>query len=235
MRTAALGRLVGYSTQQVRDLERLGVIPAAQRRANGYRRYDRRHLIALRAYRALVAALGAVPARRLMPRLIDGPIDLAAEAIDELHASLSRDRTRVREALRGLDAVLADRADVFDDRDAMSIGELAQALDVRPSALRHWEEEGLVHPERIRGTAARRYGGGAIAEARIVAALRAGGYPLPPIARILTELRAHGRTEDSRRVLETRLAELSRRSIALLEGAGDLHALLSERSAGVTP
>ena len=38
MTTAALGRLVDYSTQQVRDLERLGVLPAAERGANGYRR-----------------------------------------------------------------------------------------------------------------------------------------------------------------------------------------------------
>jgi DNA-binding transcriptional MerR regulator len=228
MTTAALGRLVGYSTQQVRDLERLGVIPAAQRRPNGYRRYDRRHLLAIRAYRALVVAIGAVPSRRLMPSLIDGPLDVAAEAIDELHASSARDRARVREALRGLDAVLADAAEAFDDRDALSIGELAQALDVRPSALRHWEEEGLVHPERI-GSAARRYGAGAIAEARIVAALRAGGYPIPPIARILTELRTHGVTAEAESVLENRLDDLSRRSIALLEAAGHLHALLQDR------
>jgi len=58
---------VGYSTQQVRDLERLGVIPSAQRSSNGYRRYRHRHLVALRAYRALAAAIGSVPARRLMP------------------------------------------------------------------------------------------------------------------------------------------------------------------------
>jgi DNA-binding transcriptional MerR regulator len=227
MTTAALAGLVGYSTQQVRDLERLGVVPHAERRANGYRRYHRRHLLALRAYRALVIATGAVPARRLMPVLINGTIDQAAESIHELHAGLAQDRTRVREALRGLEAVLADTAAVFDDHDAMTIGELAQALGVRTSALRHWEDEGLVHPDRVRASSARWYGARAISEARIAAALRAGGYPIPPIARILGELRTHGMTADAQTLLENRLDDLSRRSIALLDAAGHLHALLT--------
>jgi DNA-binding transcriptional MerR regulator len=68
--TAAAARIAGYSTQQVRDLERLGVFPAAERTPNGYRRYLECHIIALRAYRALVAAVGPVPARQLMPTLL---------------------------------------------------------------------------------------------------------------------------------------------------------------------
>ena len=99
--TVQVGRLVGYSTQQVRDLERLGVIPAAERGANGYRRYRMPHATALRAYRAMAAALGPVPARRLMPDLVEGAVESAAGRIDDLHADLSRERSRVREALRG--------------------------------------------------------------------------------------------------------------------------------------
>ncbi|UUT34311.1 MerR family transcriptional regulator [Microbacterium elymi] len=194
MTTAEIGRLAGYSTQQVRDLERLGILPAAERARNGYRQYEHRHLAALRAYRALAVAIGPVPARRLMPVLLTSPLDVAAERIDDLHAALARDRARVREARRGLDAVLADTrvtAD-FDDRDAMTIGELAQALGVRTSALRHWESEGLVIPERLPATQTRRYRASAIAEARIVAALRGGGYRIPEIAGVLDRL-AHRR------------------------------------------
>lgn len=225
--TAAVGRMVGYSTQQVRDLERLGVIPVADRGSNGYRRYRESHIVALRAYRALAAAIGPVPARRLMPTLIAGPIDVAAAKIDDLHAAISRDRAQVREALRGLHAVLADTTDVFDDHDAMSISELAQALDIRASALRHWEHEGLVHPDRIDRYRARRYNARAITEARIVATLRSGGYPIPPISRVLDQLRAHGLTADAQSLLDKRLSDLSRRSVALLEASGHLHALLS--------
>lgn len=246
--TAELGRLAGYSTQQVRDLERLRVIPLAERVPNGYRRYDGRHLVALRAYRALAAAVGPVVARRIMPELVAGTVDEAAETIDELHAGIARERARVREARDGLDAVLAGpelpagrempaapetsagRA-AFDERDAMSIGELAQALGVRRSALRHWEREGLVRPDRSSASGARRYGAVATAEARIAAALRLGGYGIPGIRAVLEQLRADGLTADARRILNERLADLTRRSVALLAAAGRLHELLTEPTA----
>lgn len=123
--TMRLGMLVGYSTQQVRDLERLGVIPAAERGVNGYRRYRMQHATALHAYRAMAAALGPVPARRLMPVLIGGSIEDAADRIDDLHADLAHERSRVREALRALDIAVAEADDVFAADDAMTVGELA--------------------------------------------------------------------------------------------------------------
>ncbi|WP_226533991.1 MerR family transcriptional regulator [Microbacterium paraoxydans] len=225
LNTAMLGRRVGYSTQQVRDLERLGVLPTAERGANGYRRYGPCHETALRAYRAMAAAIGPVPARRLMPRLIDASSEEAAEQIDLLHADLAQERSRVREALRGLEVARQEADDDFDPDDVMVIGELAQALGIRPSALRHWEREGLVHP--LRGVAsARRYGSAAITEARIVAALRAGGYGIREIARILDQVRAHDRTGEVEGMLAERLATLTRRSVELLAAAGQLHDLL---------
>ncbi|WZH38191.1 MAG: MerR family transcriptional regulator [Microbacterium enclense] len=227
--TAAVARMVGYSTQQVRDLERLGVLPVAERAANGYRHYHERHLLALRAYRALAAAIGPVPARQMMPTLLHDTVETAAERIDDLHALLARSRDRIREARRGLDAVLADTTDVFDDRDSLTISELAEALGVRSSALRHWEHEGLVTPDRINQTKSRRYNARAIAEARIVAALRSGGYRIPPISRVLEQLREHRLTADAQTLLDERLADLSRRSVALLAASGELHALLSAR------
>ncbi|PQZ60218.1 MULTISPECIES: MerR family transcriptional regulator [unclassified Microbacterium] len=236
--TVQLGRLVGYSTQQVRDLERLGVIPVAERGVNGYRRYRMPHATALRAYRAMAVALGPVPARRLMPVLTGASVEDAAERVDDLHAELARERSRVREALRGLEVAVAEADDVFAADDAMTIGELAQALGVRSSALRHWEREGLVHP--LRGTASTRsYGSVAITEARVVAALRSGGYGIPAVSRILDEVRTHGRTGEVQRILTERLGDLTRRSVALLGAAGHLHDLLADRFAeeglSVTP
>jgi DNA-binding transcriptional MerR regulator len=226
MTTAALGRRVGYSTQQVRDLERLGVIPPARRAANGYRRYRSAHETALRAYQAMAAAIGPVPARRLMPALITASIEDAAERIDLLHAHLAEERSRVREALRALDVALAEADDIFTEEDAMSIGELAQALGVRSSALRHWEREGLVHPLRA-GASTRAYGSAAITEARIVAALRGGGYRIPAISLLLDQVRGHVGPRAVQGILEERLADLTRRSVALLAAAASLHALLS--------
>ena len=231
--TAAVARAVGYSTQKVRDLERLGVLPAAERTLSRYRLYEERHIIALRAYRGLAAAIGPVPARQLMPTLLQGALDTAAEKIDGLHAMLARSRDQVREASHGLQAVLADTADVFDDRDSMTIGELAEAIGVRSSALRHWEHEGLLNPDRTSRSHPRRYNPRAITEARIVATLRNGGHRIPPISRVLEQLRKHGLTAEAQALLDERLTDLNRRSVALLGASGDLHTLLSERREAV--
>ena len=227
--TAAAARMVGYSTQQVRDLERLGVLPVAERTPNGYRRYQQRHIIALRAYRALAAAVGPVPARQMMPTLVQGTLEAAAEKIDDVHALLARSRDHVREASRGLRAVLTDTTHVFDENDSMTISELAEALGVRSSALRHWEHEGLVHPDRISQSHTRRYNARAITEARIVAVLRSGGHRIPSISRVLEHLREHGLTAQAQALLDERLSDLGRRSVALLGASGEIHALLSER------
>lgn len=224
--SAQLARSVGYSTQQVRDLERLGVLPRADRGANGYRRYLAHHAVALRAYRSLAAAIGPVPARTLMPELVGATVEAAAERIDELHGALARERTQVKDALRGLEVAVSESTDLFSEDDAMTIAELAHALGVRASALRHWEREGLLHPARASPSAARSFGARAITEARIVAALRSGGYGIPSIARVLEQVREHSVTADAQRILTERLAGLARRSVALLAAAGRLHDLL---------
>lgn len=228
--TSALAREVGYSTQQVRDLERLGVIPLAERSTSGYRRYEHHHLVALRAYRHLAAAIGPVPARKVMPALLTASPDDAAETIDDLHAGLAAERGRVKAALHGLDTVLAESSETFEDRDVMTIGELAQALGVRPSALRHWEHEKLVSPDRSTLLSNRRYGQSATAQARIVAVLRQGGYPIPAIRETLDQLRDSGLTDDARQLLGGRLVDLARRSVALLAASGHLYELLELRA-----
>lgn len=234
--TRGLAARVGYSVQQVRDLERLGVIPPAVRAPNGYRQFNAIHLTALRVYRAMAAALGPVPARTLVPVLRAGTVADAAERIDVLHAELAAERARVKEAVRAMDVALAEADDAFSPEDALSIGELAQALGVRPSALRHWEREGLVHPLRTATTAASRiYGATAITEARIVSALRSGGYGIPAIAVLLGRVRAGTGAAEVRELLSGRLADLTRRSVALLAAAGHLHDLLAEAAEAPPP
>ncbi|MFD8769082.1 MerR family transcriptional regulator [Microbacterium oxydans] len=82
-----------------------------------------------------------------------------------------------------------------------------------------------------RAGSVRSYDSAGITEARIAAALRSGGYGIPAVSRIIDEVRAHGDTAQVQRILAERLADLTRRSVALLAAAGDVHALLTERLA----
>jgi DNA-binding transcriptional MerR regulator len=228
LRTADVARRSGYSVQQVRDLERLGVIPTAERGSNGYRAYSIRHVHALRAYRGLAVAAGPVEARRLLATLHSATIAVAAAAIDEVHGGLDRERGEVENALTALRVIASEQADAPRERaaDAMTIGELAGALGVRPSTLRFWEQEGLVRPERVTSLRARRYPSRTADEARIVAALRGAGYGVPAVRALMGELRELGGMHEADRLLAQRLDRLAERSVALLRASADLLALL---------
>lgn len=228
LRSADVARRSGYSAQQVRDLERLGVIPAAERELNGYRAYSTRHVLALRAYRGLAVAAGPVEARRLLAILHSATIAEAAAAIDEVHVSLARERGEVERALTALRVIASERAGAPRERaaDAMTIGELAGALGVRPSTLRFWEQEGLVRPDRVTSLRARRYPSRSADEARIVAALRGAGYGVPVVRALMGELRELGGMDEADRLLAQRLDRLAERSVAMLRASADLLTLL---------
>ncbi|MER6286038.1 MerR family transcriptional regulator [Streptomyces sviceus] len=229
MRTTDVARESGYSAQQVRDLERLGVIPPARRSDNGYRSYTPLHVRALRAYRGLAAAAGPVEARRLLAELRTATVTEAAAAVDEVHARLARERAEVLRAQRALEGIQAEGAG--EDDDFMTITQLAQALGVRSSTLRFWEEEGLVLPERVTTLRARRYGPAAIRAARLVVALRAGGYGIPAVREVMASLDGADGLEDARRILRERLDRIAARSVALLRAGADLAAVVCDADA----
>jgi DNA-binding transcriptional MerR regulator len=225
MTTAAVAAAAGCSAQQVRDLERLGVIPPAVRAGNGYRRFAPVHLDALRAYRALAYAVGPVEARAAMRAIRQRPPDQGAALICGFHARLNEERAQALAARLALESIRAEaRTDAEPaDGDSMTITELSQALGVRASTLRFWEKVGLVAPDRVGTPAgtARRYPLAAIREARITAALRAGGYRIPDVRTAITAVRDLDEVGGSLDALDARLAAVADRALALLR-AGEL-------------
>ena len=226
--TSRLAIASGYSAQQVRDLERLGVIPPAIRKPNRYRQFTGIHATALRAYRHLAVAVGPVLARATMRNMHQLPSDEAIARIVALHVGLARNRDDTIAALRALESIVEESAHDAppEPSDAMSITELSVAIGVRSSTLRFWEHQGLITPDREDPRAARRYPPDAVSDARIVAALRAGGYRLPAVSSVMTSLRALGDTADARMALQDRLQNIAVRSGALLRAGTDLADLL---------
>ncbi|MER6615720.1 MerR family transcriptional regulator [Streptomyces xantholiticus] len=228
LRTVDVARESGYSVQQVRDLERLGVIPQAARSSNGYRSYTPIHVHALRAYRGLAGAVGPVAARQMLAELRTETIAQAASAINAVHVRLARERDealRAQQALRAIQAE-ANTPEFEQERDAMTITELAGALNVRPSTLRFWEQEGLVAPERVTSLRARRYDLSAIRAARIVAALRGTGYSILAVRQIMGSLHQFDGLGETQRILRQRLDQIASRTLGLLRAGADLAAVV---------
>ncbi|WP_433683558.1 MerR family transcriptional regulator [Nocardia sp. CA-119907] len=113
----------------------------------------------------------------------------------------------------------------------MTITELSQALELRASTLRFWEQHGLVRPERIitRSGSARRYQLVAIREARITAALRAAGYRIPDVQKAIAAIRDLGDAGHSLEALDARLITIAQRGLALIRAGATLAQIIQPR------
>lgn len=227
LRTVDVARRAGCSVQQVRNLERDGVLPPASRTASGYRRYTETHVRSALAYRALAAATGPVEAKTIMRAAHAGPRSGLLALLDAAHARLDAERRDLALARDAAEAITAEPIRDVRPSDAMTVSELAAALGVRTSTLRHWDAEGLVVPARTGPRGARRYAPADVRDARIVHQLRLAGHRIAPLRALMPELRRARRRADLAAAFDARAAAIDARSRALLEAAAALAALLS--------
>ncbi|WP_433665646.1 MerR family transcriptional regulator [Nocardia sp. CA-136227] len=226
-RTADVARMSGYSVQQIRNLERDGVLPPTTRSETGYRAYHEVHVVSARAYRALAAGVGPVDAKAIMRAAHHDSPTAMLELLDAAHAALHAER-------RDLAATQAAARHISDEpitdvrqSDSMTISELADAIGVRPSTLRHWEAMGLSSPQRGDTRDARIYTPADVRDVRIVHQLRRAGYGIPALRALMPELRDASRRQDVLTRLAAREHAIESRSRALLAGAAELDALLT--------
>ncbi|MEV3960334.1 TioE family transcriptional regulator [Nocardia sp. NPDC050193] len=225
LRPADLAREHGLSTQAVRNYERDGYLPAAERTATGYRLYTEVHAAALRAFLALVAAYGHPLAGRIMTEIHTGDLDNALKLIDHGHRQLLRDRETlhtVRQAIAHLPTghnPVSDTPRATTDR---TVGELAHHLRITPATLRAWEAAGILTPERDPATGYRIYRAPDIRDAELAHLLRRGGYRLDRIATVVEQVRTAGGTDALATALAAWQRRLTAQGLAMLQAAGRL-------------
>ncbi|MEV7217343.1 MerR family transcriptional regulator [Kitasatospora cineracea] len=231
LRPIDLAREHGLSTQAVRNYERAGVLPPADRSAHGYRRYGERHAAALRAFLALLPGHGHPAATAIMRAVNAGDLPEALRLVDDSHARLAEDRRTLDAVRTALDHLPADDGLPAGDRPAAPgthIGPLAHRLGLRPATLREWERAGLVSPPRDARTGYRVYPPAQVRELLLAEQLRRGGHGLARTAEILHRLRTAGSPEAVRPTLAAWQSRLTARGRALLTGAAALHTYLDQ-------
>lgn len=224
MRPIDLAREAGVSTQQVRNYVDWGVLPPAPRTESGYRVLDERHRAALLTYRALAKGFGWADAKAIMHAVHADDVPSALALVNEAHAAV---HTQTRDLAATAEALTAVASTEPPPRADLRIGEVARVLGVRTSALRVWEDAGLLVPERERGTGYRRYPPTAVRDARMITMLRRNGYGLGQILPVLRGLRESGSSDALLAAVETRRAALVARTRAMLEGAARLHGYIA--------
>ncbi|MEU8185103.1 TioE family transcriptional regulator [Micromonospora sp. NPDC049047] len=220
-RPVDLARVHGLSAQAVRNYERDGVLPPAQRTPNGYRRFTETHAKALSAYLALVAGHGYAASGEIMRAVNRGETDAALRTIDKGHALLQRDRETLDAVETAVVALTATRPQP-QIRKPVSVSVLAHRLGVRPATLRKWERAGVLRPGRDPATHYRVYLPDDVRDAELAHLLRRGGYRLDHIAGVLRQVRGAGGTEPLAASLSRWRARLTERGRAMLTGAARL-------------
>lgn len=152
-----IARQLGLSTSALRHYESWGVVPLPSRSASGYRQYTNEHLAWFRCLRALNDGFGMKIACEALILLQTGKAEEAMWLVNEQQAKLHQDKAaadRTRQLLLQLET---DELDGVKLKPYMSIGEAAELAGVAPSAIRHWEKEGLIQPVRSPDNGYRRY------------------------------------------------------------------------------
>lgn len=220
-RPVQLAREHGISTQAVRNYERDGLLPPAERTPSGYRIYSSVHVHALRAYLALVPAHGYATSGQIMRAVNRGDLDGALRAIDRSHAQLLGDRETLDAVGATADALTRPPAAGPPDRP-LAIGQLAHRLGVSPATLRKWERAAILVPPRDPATRQRQYGAGDVRDAQLAHLLRRGGHPLVHIATVMEQVRTAGGIEPLALSLDDWRQRLADRGRAMLTAAGEL-------------
>lgn len=221
LRPADLAHEHGLSTQAVRNYERDGFLPQADRTASGYRVYTEVHRAALSTYLALVPGFGRAAAGQIMNAVHDGDVAAALTAVDREHGRALQDRDTVATVRRAVEHLVTDSDDALDGLP-WTIGELAQRLRITAATLRTWEDVGILMPERNRATGYRSYGADDIRDAELAHLLRRGHYPLDTIATVVRQIRSAGSTDALAQALDGWERASITRGLQMLDAAGEL-------------
>lgn len=228
-RTSDLARAVQISVQQVRNYEASGYLPPAERSPSGYRRYTARHLAALTTARALIGAYGGPRALEMMQAAHADRLAQALALIDERHAELAAARQQLGQTEAALSVLAALQP---PDRHAhaparLRVGAAARLVGVRVSAVRFWEDQGLLQPAREPGSRYRLYDERQLRRLRIIVLLRQANHDFAAIRATIDELEA-GQPQRAVAAVEQRHSELARMSWRCLAALAALHAYVCE-------
>lgn len=229
LRTKDLAQAVHVSVQLVRNYEANGFIPVVERSPSGYRRYTRQHLEALKTAKHLIKGYGWVRTRDIMQAVHDGRLSDAFVLIDEYHADLAETRHQLEQTLSTLSILTTQMPVETHPRlsQRVRVGSAAHLVGVRVSALRFWEQQGLLHPVREKESRYRLYDEKQLRRLRIVALLREANYDFDAIRATLDEMEA-GRPQRAVAAVEKRRTDLAAISWQCLRAMAAFYAYVNE-------
>jgi DNA-binding transcriptional MerR regulator len=216
-RTKDIARFSKCSVQKVRNWEALGFLPPVERNAKGYRCYTDRHIEAFQVSQTL--GFSWVVTLDIMKAVHRSDLAAALTIIDTQQVALYRQREQTKTTLEALceASKTIQTHDIRIYEEPVTIGAAAEQVGVRVSAVRFWEQQGLLEPIREKYNRYRRYDADQMKRLRIITLLRECNYSFSAIRIVLAEVTA-GNVKQAVSAAEYRLSELTQISLKRLRG-----------------
>lgn len=204
-KTAEIAHSFGIHPNTVRLYEELGLIPKAERKANGYRVFTDFHVEQLKFARTALKV--EVLQNGLRKQAFDiiktssaGNFDQAIHLTERYYQQIKREQRNAEEAIAITEKLLSGENQELSNA-ILTRKETADLLQISIDALRNWEMNGLLTVKR-KQNGYRVYSDDEIRRLKIIRSLRCANYSLAAILRMLNALSSDPKA-DIREAIDT--------------------------------
>lgn len=226
MKGIEIARKLKISTSALRHYEAWGLIPKVERAANGYRNYTKEHEAYFECIRAMYAGFGMNLVREVMPLIINGDILNALWLINKAQVNLHAEREVAQRTVDMLDLKEMTDLPKYSYKNSFTIGELAKEANVSTSAIRHWEKEGLIRPERDKDSGFRIYSPSDIRKVFIIRTVQRVAYSLDIVREVLSGI-DNNSIAQIKQIAHESLQYIDKALLEQVHGIGSLNNLLN--------
>lgn len=222
-----IARELYISTSALRHYESWGIVPAPERSDKGYRLYTKLHLAYFRCLRAMFAGFGTSVTCDVLRNIQKSALDEAFWLVNQQQANLHLDKRIAEQTLELLQHPDLPQLANKKLKSRMTIGEAAAIAEVQPSAIRHWEKEGLIVPERDPENGYRLFTPTHIRQILLIRTLRKTVYVLENMKEIVQSIEQHN-LEKAKQITLEALSSIHDRSRRQFYGVHQLVELCIE-------
>ncbi len=222
---AQIAERLNVSTTTLRRYEEQGLVPEVRRTESNHRIYTIVHLRAFTVIRSLLAGYDIPVAYEVMRKIKQGSVTEALWLLNSQLYRVQEEKQRVEELLNLIRQ--ADFSSYKNRRltDAMTIGKVAELAGVNPSAIRHWEKEGLITSTRHPGSGYRIFSVSELRKILVISSLRQTIYYIENLRDILQEVEKSNLSKIDRS-FQLALEKLNQKLVRQYQGIAELMAYI---------
>lgn len=186
-----IAKILNISTTTLRRYEEQNLIPEVPRTRSNHRIYTAVHFQAFITIRTLLKGYDIPIAYEAMRLIKKKSFDQALWLINKAQFHLQVEKQRVEEILTIIQHTDFTKYKSKNLKECMSIGEVAEIAGVNTSAIRHWENEGLIHSERNKGNGYRVFTLTELRKILVISSLRKTVFYIENMKKLLHDLDTH--------------------------------------------